>query len=279
MSGSTKKDQANQLAKLRDIHKLIIPKLRIETLGGFKILKNNKTVENINWEGSRPKLLLKAIVFHGGKEIPKDVLIENIWPESNAKSGEKNFKINLHRLRKALEPDADQVFGYSYLLHKSGLISFDEELVSIDIDEFLKFCLKGEQKEKNNNKDQAILFYDKAVHLYKGDYFVEEPYVEWLSARRDLFRIKYIEILQKKAMLHESLSQTDLAEEAWQKILESDPLFEKAYQKLMLMYKNAGMKNRALNIFKKCKTIFRQELDIDPDHETIKIYNQIKHNG
>ncbi len=61
-------------------------------------LKDNKIVENIDWEGSRPKLLLKAIIFHGGKDIPKDVLIEDIWPESNAKAGGKNFKINLHGL-------------------------------------------------------------------------------------------------------------------------------------------------------------------------------------
>ncbi|MCK5099600.1 MAG: protein MalT, partial [Desulfobacteraceae bacterium] len=278
LSGNTKKDKAKHLTKLRDVYKLVIPKLRIETLGGFKILKNDKPVENIYWEGSRPKLLLKAIVYHGGKRIPKDVLIEDIWPDSNVKAGEKNFKINLHRLRKALEPDADPMFGYSYLIHKAGLISFDTELVCIDIDEFLQFCLKGETQEKNHHIDKAILLYDKAIRLYQGDYFVEEPYVEWLSARRELFRIKYIEILQKKALLHESLSQTDLAKETWQKILQSDPLFEKAYQKLMIIYSGAGLKNRAFNVYKECKNIFKQELDIDPDQETIKIYNQIKEN-
>ncbi len=278
LSGKNKKNKARELAKLKDIHKLVLPKLKIETLGGFKILKDNKYVENINWEGTRPKLLLKAIVFHGGKEIPKDVLIEDIWPESNTKAGEKNFKINLHRLRKALEPDVDQAFGYSYLIHKAGLISFDTDLVCIDIDEFLKLCSEGEQKEKNNKKNKAVLFYDKAIALYKGDYFVEEPYVEWLSARRDLFRMKYIEILEKKALIHESLSQADMAVEAWQKIVQADPLFEKAYQKLMLMYADSGLKNRALNVYKECKNIFRQELDIDPDDATLKIYNQIKAN-
>ena len=142
----------------------------------------------------------------------------------------------------------------------------------------MKFCSEGEKKEKSNKKDKAILFYDKAIQLYQGDYFVEEPYVEWLSARRDLFRMKYIEILEKKALIHESLGQAGMAVDAWQKILQADPLYEKAYQKLMLMYADAGLKNRALNVYKECKNIFRQELDIDPDNVTLEIYNQIKEN-
>jgi LuxR family maltose regulon positive regulatory protein len=284
LSWKSKKGQKNQkdktanLARLRQVHKLILPKLRIETLGGFEILKDNKIVENIDWEGSRPKLLLKAIIFHGGKDIPKDVLIEDIWPESNAKAGEKNFKINLHRLRKALEPEAEKNFGYSYLIHKAGQISFDPDLVTIDTDEFLNLCLQGEAEEKNNSKNKAISIYDRAIHLYKGDFFVEEPYVEWLFAKRDLFWIKYIEILQKKALLHEDLNQVELAKDSWQRILHADPLFEKAYQKLMIIYSEAGMKNKAFNIFKECKNIFKQELDIEPDSETIKIYKQVKKN-
>jgi ATP/maltotriose-dependent transcriptional regulator MalT/DNA-binding SARP family transcriptional activator len=273
---SVKTNKEKELLKLSNIYKFVLPKLRIETLGCFRILKDDLVVENINWEGVRPKLLLKSIVFHGGKDIPREVLIEDIWPESSTKAGEKNFKINLHRLRKALEPDVDQVFGYSYLIHKAGLVSFDSELVSIDTDEFLKFYLKGEQKEKSDQKEKAILFFDKAIRLYQGEYFVEEPYVEWLSARRNLFRIKYIEILERKACLHESLNQKTSVIDAWQRVLQADPLFEKAYQKLMLMYAGSGMKTNALNIFKECKNVFRQELDIDPDHETIKIYNQIQ---
>ncbi len=278
LSLKSKKKRADEIEKLRDVHKIALPAMRIKTLGGFKIFKNKKEIKNINFEGTKPKLLLKAIVFHGGKAIPKDVLIEDIWPESNAKAGEKNFKINLHRLRKALEPTVNQMFGYSYLIHKGGLISFDIDLVSIDTDEFLKFVLQGKTEEHNNKKDKAIEFYDKAISLYKGDYFVEEPYVEWLSAKRDLFRIKYIEVLQKKALLHKKASQIDMAAAALQKILQADPLFERAYQELMIIYADSGMKNKAINTFKACENIFKQELDIDPDYETVKIYNLIREN-
>ncbi len=279
VSSQTEQIKPVEFARLRQIYTLFIPVLRIQTLGQFKILKDKQEVESFNIEGSRPKLLLKAIVFHGGKDIPKDVLIENIWPESNAKAGEKNLKINLHRLRKALEPEVDQLFGYSYLIQKAGLISFDTNLVSIDTDDFLKLCSKGEQQEKNNQYNKAVSSYAGAVNLYKGDYFMEEPYVEWLLTRRALFRTKYIDILQKKALLHEHLDQTDLAIKSWQKALQADPLFEQAYQNLMIIYSKTAMKHKALNIFKECENIFKQELDITPDPKTQKIYEQIKENS
>ncbi len=269
-------DHGDNKEAARDIYKLIIPAVRIETLGRFAIFKNNKPLGDINWEGSRPKLLLKAIVSHGGRNIPKEVLMEDIWPGASAKAGEKNFKINLHRLRKALEPNADTTFGYSYISHKSGLISLDPDLVSIDIDDFFKFCVQGEKEEKKKNNIRALHYYDKAIQLYKGDYFTEEPYVEWIFSKRDRIRIKYIDILQKKALIHENLNQAEHAGRAWQKILQTDPLFETAYQKLMMIYSDSGMRNRAVNVFEQCRTLFNNELDIDPGNETIKIYEKIK---
>ena len=81
--------------------------------------------------GIRPKLLLKSIVLHGSRDVPKEILIDDLWPEPSGTAGEKNFKINLHRLRKGLEPEYQKDFGDSYVIHKPGLVSLDSELVSL----------------------------------------------------------------------------------------------------------------------------------------------------
>ena len=140
--------------------------------------------------GSKPILLLKAIVCHGATDIPKEILIDNLWPDATAKAGEKNFKINLHRLRKALEPHPRKEFGHSYILQKAGRISLDKELVTLDVDEFMVFGAKAVEKERGEQFEKALGYYDHIMKLYKGDYFSEEPYVEWLIRKRDRFRAK-----------------------------------------------------------------------------------------
>lgn len=276
LSDCKQKEKPRIIENLRDVYKKFLPGIRIKTLGTFSVLAGNKVLDNKKFEGARPLLLLKAIVLHGSKDIPKEILIDDLWPKAASKAGNKNFKINLHRLRKAIEPHPKKEFGYSYIIQKSGLISLDPELVSLDVDEFIAFVEKAEKNERNNKFETALEFYNQALKIYRGDYFSEEPYLGWISIKRDFFRSRYIDLLQKKAMLHEELDQIDKAVETWQLILGADPYFEAAYQNLMILYVDSGQKNRAMAVFQECCSLFGEELGIEPDAQTFNIYNTIK---
>lgn len=272
-----RQSQKNTIIKnLRPVYKKLLPGIRIETLGQFNILCNGKVLDNKVFEGAKPILLLKAIVLHGSTDIPKEILIDNLWPKATAKAGDKNFKINLHRLRKAIEPNPKKEFGYSYIIQKAGLISLDPELVTLDVDEFIAFGARAEETERNNQLETALEFYEKAVELYKGDYFAEEPYLEWISRKRNLFKARFVELLQKKAMLHEELDQIDKAVETWQLILGAEPYLETAYRNLMILYADSGQKNRAMDIFRDCQSVLKTDLGTKPDMQTTNIYRKIK---
>jgi len=273
---SVKESEKNKLIEnLSPVYKQLLPRIRITTLGQFNILCNNKILDSKAFGGSRPILLLKSIVLHGSKDIPKEVLIDELWPKATAKAGDKNFKINLHRLRKAIEPNPKKEFGYFYIVQKAGLISLDSELVTLDVDEFIAFGAKAVKNEINSRFETALEFYDKAAQIYKGDYFSEEPYMEWMSRKRELFKVRFVELLQKKAMLHEELDQIDEAIKTWNLILSSDPWLEAAYQNLMILYADSGQKKKALDVFDQCRSIFREDLGTKPDEQTFNIYNRI----
>jgi DNA-binding SARP family transcriptional activator len=274
---SGKQGQKNRVIEnFKPLYRGLLPRIRIETLGQFNVFIDNKVVNNKAFEGVRPMMLLKAIVLHGSRDVPKEILIDDLWPKATAKAGEKNFKINLHRLRKAIEPDSKKEFGYAYIVQKAGLISLDLELVTLDVDEFITFGVRAMENEKNNRFETALEFYDKAVEIYKGDYFAEAPYLGWIFRKRDLFKARYIELLQKKAMLHEELDQIDKAVETWQLILEAEPYFEAAYQNLMILYADSNQKNKAMNVFQECRALFEKELGTEPATQTRDIFYKIK---
>nr|NJM00886.1 hypothetical protein [Desulfobacula sp.] len=260
---------------LRPLYKSLLPVIRIETLGRFNILCGRKVLDGRIFEGARPLLLLKSIVLHGSRDIPKEILMDDLWPDADSASGEKNFKINLHRLRKAMEPEVKKEFGYSYIVQKAGLVSLDPVLVTLDVDEFLCLGVRAAENEKNNNLDAALELYDRAAELYKGDYFAEEPYMEWILRKRDLLRAKYIEVLEKKARLHEELDQIQKAVDTWQRILDTEPYSETAYQNLMILYADSGRRNKAREVFETCLLVFRNELGTEPDKEIFHIYDKI----
>lgn len=260
---------------LRPIYKNMLPRLKIKSLGRFSIQMEEKELDLSLFEGAKPIQLLKAIVLNGAANIPKEILIDNLWPEASARSGEKNFKINLHRLRKGIEPDAGKEFGYSYIIQKSGLVSLDPDLVVLDTDLFITLTRDAFSLEKQNRMEAALDLFQKAVDLYTGPYFTEDPYAEWIHRKRDFYRTRYIESLQKKAVLHEELDQTDQAIDTWKQVLVVDPVFELAYQNLMILYSDSNRNGMAVETFRDCEKILSDELDTEPSPQTLQIYKSI----
>jgi len=276
LSFGNKKERARRTEQLKHLYKLAQPKIRINTLGEFNVRMNDTLLDKSVFEGAKPISLLKAIVMNGSRDIPKEILIDALWPDASASAGEKNFKINLHRLRKGLEPSPVREFGYAYVIQKSGLVSLNLELVCLDVDLFMTLGTQAARLESGNKPDEALTCYIRAALMYKGDYFAEDPYLEWIGPRRNLFRSKYIEILEKKGLLHEEMGQWQEAVDTWRVLLGVDPFFEAAYRNLMILYADAGRKNEALHVFKECRGILEKELDTEPEFKTQQIYARIK---
>jgi|GEM_PF-685060 len=264
------------LNRLRHLYRLTLPRIDITTLGQFTVYINNQPIADNIWDGNKPKLLLKSIICHNTKDVSKEILIDDIWPDASLEAGEKNFKVNLHRLRKALEPDVNKQVGYSYLTMDTGRISLDPELVTVDIGTFNTLVRQGYEKLAQEELALAISFFEQAVAMYKGDFLAEEPYDAWIGLKRDSLRSHYVEVLMTLARIYEEQEQPFHAMEQLKKTIQADPLHEDAYQNLMIVYADAGMITAATALYEKWLQIAKEELGVDPDPETRNIYNKIQ---
>jgi DNA-binding SARP family transcriptional activator len=250
--------------------------ITIETFGGFHLYRGLTAMEEAEWDGYLPKLLLKAIIAHGSHRVPKDQLIEALWPEVAPNSGERNFKITLYRLRKSLEPEMDKAFGSSYLYLRSGLVYLDEELCKSDLDDFLSLHRQGEKNERGGNIESALLLYNNAIDLYKGDFLSEELYTSWIDAKREELRKLYINLLYKIADIQEKRGTSKIAIDCYKKIIQIDPLAEHVYRKLMTLYSSRRMQTEAIKLYKDCCKALQDGLDAEPETLTTSIYRKIK---
>ena len=270
----TKRRQQKNL--LKQLFCCSLPRLRITTFGDFSVHRQGKRSMEVNWQGSMPKRLLKAIIIHGKTDIPKEVLMEALWPESSEESGEKKFKINLYRLRKSLEPHAKKALGYAYVTLENGFVSLDPHLVSLDVDDFLGFYARGEENRKNNSIDKALSSYRRAETLYQGDFLAEEPYIDWVASKRYDLKMTFLDMLQTQAKLYSQKQEKKKAVACLKKAVQTDPLLEPAYQELMILYSELGRYNTALRVFTHCKETIQREIGTDPDRKTLDIHHNIQ---
>jgi DNA-binding SARP family transcriptional activator/CRP-like cAMP-binding protein len=257
------------------IYRSALCRINIETLGGFRLYRGLTAVEEREWDGYLPKLLLKAIVTHGSRQVPKEQIMEALWPEVASQSGERNLKITLHRLRKVLEPERGKAFGSSYLYLKANLMCLDDELCKIDIDDFLSFYRRGEKKEREGDMEAALFLYNNALDLYKGDFLSEELYTPWIDAKREELRKLYINLLIMIANIQEKRGTSKIAIDCYKKIIQIDPLSEQAYQRLMTLYSNKHMQGEAIKVYKDCRKALWEGLEVEPEALTTAIYKKI----
>jgi DNA-binding SARP family transcriptional activator len=250
--------------------------LDIRTLGGFEVRHNGKTaISDRQWAGVRQKLLLKAIVVNGCREIPKDILMDALWPDSSADTALKRFKVTLHRLRNVLESDADRRSGASCIALKDNLVSLDMKRCRVDVNDFLAACDAIRHLKRDGDDDRCLAACQRAVSIYAGEFLPEEPYLNRVEMKRSALREQFLGVLMDMAAIFEAKGKPDQAIRCGYQAILADPLAENAYLQLMHLLQRQGRRSAALRVYRDLERRLADELDTEPDPETKRIYEKI----
>ena len=250
--------------------------LRVETLGGFRVLRGGVPLTAREWRGKRSKQFLKVLIARGARQVPKDLLMKDLWPQVSQESGENSFKVALHRVRKILEPGLDNSLGPMYLRLDDNSLSLDPELCSLDLDDFERWADEGRSLEKQGRLSAALEKYRQAAALYQGDFLPQDLYEAWTQPPRERMREKYLNLLMTGAALHQARGSLDKAC-AWHgRALRTDPCLEEVYRRLMKTYQAMGKPAKAMEVFLSCQKAMREHLDAEPDQTTIALYRAIR---
>ena len=254
--------------------------LDIRTFGGFQVLRDGRTpITGKHWGGRRPKLLLQAIVVHGLREIPKDILIDDLWPESTPQAALQNFKVTMHRLRRILEPESHNFRGSAYIHLKDNLVSLDKEKCHVDVEQFLQRC-KDIKRMRLSGEAEAILSLGRQVmELYKDDFMPEEPYAPWAEMKRWALKDEYIAVLMQMTDIYQQMKRLEDAVECYRAILNADPCREQASRRLMSLYADLGRRHDASKVYEHLCAHLKNDLDMPPDPATTTLYQQIRSSG
>ncbi|MGD9309327.1 MAG: BTAD domain-containing putative transcriptional regulator [Desulfosarcina sp.] len=269
--------QPIRLLSPMDPSEVLRPRLTIRTLGRFEVHRiDGAPISDVQWSGLRQQLLLKAIVVNGCREIPIDILMDALWPDSSTEAAVKRFKVTLHRLRKILEPDLDPHAGSSFIVLKDGRISLVTQCCWVDVDAFLSVCDAIRQLKHDDDDNGLLAACRRAEEIYGGDFLPEEPYLSWAETKRTALKAQYLVVLLEMTELFNR--RNDLLEAAQYccRAVQVDPLSEQAHQQLMRLLHRQGRHSAALKVYRDLTKHLAAELDTVPDPKTTRIYQQIK---
>jgi DNA-binding SARP family transcriptional activator len=251
--------------------------LDIRTFGGFAVLRDGEhPIPERRWRGSRPKLLLKSLLVHGLREIPKDVVIDNLWPESHPRSAYQNFKVTLHRLRKILEPGLEKNKSSAFIQLKDNLLSLNKARCRVDLESFLTCCKDIKRHAIGGQPDRIAALGHELVTLYQGDFLPEEPYAPWVEMKRWALRDTYFDTILRVCAAHRDLGQPDAAADCCRAALQIDPFQERIIRELIRLYLLVGRQKDARDVFERYRAALKQEMDLEPDAATLALAGTLR---
>ena len=249
-------------------------RLEVRCLGTFDVSSRGRSV--IRWQSSKARTVFQYLLVRPGEPVPREILMEALWPECDPQAAGNNLKAAVHGLRQTLGGILDDGDAQAGILFVQGRYQLSRGVeLWLDVDEFEQHWTAGRRLEKQGRPADAVLEFEAAAALYRGDYLQDEPYEEWTLLRREKLRDIYFAVAGRLADNAMSVGDYEAAIAYCQKVTDKDPCREDVYRRLMRCYSRLGQRHRALRWYEICRRTVRAELDAEPDPETEALYRRL----
>jgi DNA-binding SARP family transcriptional activator len=250
--------------------------LKVRLLGPFRVWRNDQLVAPEEWPTRKTRSLLKILLTERGHVVPKERLMELLWPDLLPRSAANSLRVGICRLRRVLEPELTQACDATFILtHPQGYIFQVTAHCWIDADAFQEAVAKGQRWERRGEWAAAIAAYRAAAELYRGDYLEEDLYVDWAAGPRDQLREVYLDLLGRLAECHAQRGQYRRALAVCQRILALERVRESVYRQVMVYHCRLGQRDQAIRAFERCQLLLAEELGVDPASQTVALHKLV----
>lgn len=249
--------------------------IQVQTLGSFLVHRQNEPIPAKEWGRDTSVQLFQFLVTARHRRgLHKEQIIDRIWEDVDGKAGDQNFKVALHGMNKAIEPERKSRTEPRYIVRQGVTYQLNLAEIWIDADAVEQFIAIGNQALTDDPK-VAEIAYREAIDLYHGTYLPNRLYEDWSSDERERLQVLTLgayltlgELLIEKNPM-ESIRLAQLA-------LQIDAAWEDAYRIQMAAYFQKGNRPMAIKTFQQCEKVLEREFGIEPLPETLRLLRKIK---
>jgi two-component SAPR family response regulator len=253
--------------------------LRIYALGSLRVYRDKGLVFDEGWRNKPAKTIFKLLFTHRGQRYPKDVLLEELWPEADPDVAANRLRVAIHELRKMLGHQGRKDKTQSQIGQQEGSYFFDSSVSCwSDVDTFEEYSRRAQELLREGKADEALHAYRSAEALYQGDYLRDDPFFEWTIGARERLRESHLNGLSEAARICAAQGLPEEAAGFCRKILRIEPWREEVYRRLMEYLVAAGRPHEALRVFEDCRRALRAEIEAEPSPETSDLRETIAAN-
>jgi DNA-binding SARP family transcriptional activator len=192
---------------------------------------------------AKPRALLALLLLNRNRVVSTERLIDELWADDPPAQATKTLQVYVSQLRKALGSDRLVTQPPGYLLRV--------EPGELDLERFEQLAAEA----RDQSPEEARLTLERALSLWRG---APEP----VAARLEELHANTYE-----DWLHASVESGQAVIPQLEELVAREPLRERPRALLMLALYRSGRQAEALELFRRTRALFVQELGIEPGPE------------
>ena len=233
--------------------------LVIRTLGHFAVLRDGRPVAGSEWQSKKARDLLKILVAQRGQSLPRDALMELLWPDDDPGRTSNRLSVALNVVRGVLDPER-QLEQDHFVATDGDAVRLVLAHVSVDLDEFLGAAAAALSAFRSDRPEAPALL-ERAETMYGGDFVEEDRYEDWAAPMRDEARAAYSDVLRALASYEASLETPSTRFHL--RSLALDPYDEETHLGLVSILVASGRHGEGRRAYRQYVARMR-EIDVEP---------------
>jgi ATP/maltotriose-dependent transcriptional regulator MalT/DNA-binding SARP family transcriptional activator len=243
--------------------------LAVRTLGSFVAWRGDEPVNTRDWKREKARQVFQLLLTYRGQWFYREQIVDHLWPHLSPDAAERDFKVALNAVSKALEPSRPRGAPPFFVIRRGNVYGLNPAArVVVDADDFQRLAGSDEMEVLR-----------QALALYEGDYLPDSLYDDWSGAERQRLRRLYLTTSERLARHLLQGGSWDEAIQVCQAILERDNCWEAAYRLLMQVYAAQGNHTLLQSTYQRCVATLQEELSVDPSPSTQALFERLQKQG
>lgn len=238
--------------------------LTIHLFGPMRVLVHGEPIPRVRTRSI--EWLLALLTLRHGRTVDRTWLAETLWPDSQERQAHHNLRDALVHLRKALGDEKERLQSST-----PGTLTLNLEGAEVDVVRFDQ-ALRLRNARNDATDDTAL---NAVVESYTGP-LLEGCSEEWVFPERTAREQACLQALETLADAAEQRQNYPEALGLLRRAKDMDPLRDTTWRALMRVLAASGDTPAALAIYREYRLLLREAMNVDPDPETVRLYQQIR---
>jgi DNA-binding SARP family transcriptional activator len=211
----------------------------VRVLGGFACIDVDGN--DVVWNSRKARAVLKLLVDARGARVPRDVLIDRLWPGAAPSAVANRLSVAISTVRRSLDPRG--------VFPRSSFVGVDRDTVwlettsvDVDLERFLDAASIALRRDEQSvgSPEQILYRLQRAAALHGGTAFADDPYDDWWAATREQVSSVFSEVCHHLAITARDAGLDESAAAALRAALDADPYDERAHRALVGLHRDRG---------------------------------------